>query len=55
MSELCSVPSPEKIISTTMAKRSDAALSEVKFVESFSGSIGNVAATVYTEVVFCRA
>jgi len=42
-------------ISTTIASRSTFAFSDVRSVESCSGSIGKISAAVYTEVVLCRA
>ena len=42
----------EQMVSGVFAK---AFRSEVKPVESFSGSIGKISAAVYTEVVFRRA
>jgi len=41
--------------STTTASRSSSRFSEVRSVESFSGSIGKISAAVYTEVVLWRA
>ena len=49
------LPSAATTISTTIASRSAPSPSDVRSVESFSGSIGKISAAVYTEVVFVRA
>jgi hypothetical protein len=49
------VPSARTINSTTIARRSSFAASEVRSVDKRSGSIGKIAAVVYTLVVLATA
>jgi hypothetical protein len=46
MSDAVSEPAEENTISITTARRSVSGLSEVRSVESFSGSIGKICAAV---------
>jgi hypothetical protein len=54
-SDARSVPSVATFSSITTASRSSPGLSEVRSVESLSGSIGKISTPVYTDVVLCRA
>jgi len=54
-SEFFSAPSASNSISITKETLSSPNPSEVRSVESFSGSMGKVPPAVYTEVVFMRA
>src|SRR5215470_1501348 len=55
MSDPVTLPSPATVASMTRASLSSPAFSDVRSVESRSGSMGKIAAAVYTEVVFARA
>src|SRR5436190_6578700 len=54
-SDAPSSPSTETTISITTDNRSCCATSDVRSVDSRSGSIGKITAGVYTDVVFCAA
>ncbi len=49
------MPAAAIVISITRLTRSWPSDSEVRLVDSFSGSIGKICAAVYTDVVFARA